>query len=242
NPPFVSVDSSGAVYIVYSDESQAVSTIELAIAADGKTFAAPKAISSDKVSAFAPQIAIDNNDNVFVTFYDRFGSPSTGFERDIIVIKSTDKGNSFGPQINVSNNPGQSEFSSLILDNQGRVSVVWEDTTGNAQRDVFAARSFDGGATFDSPINLSANLGVSFGAFGGADGNGNLFIGWTDDSGANTDVFVASLSPSSRGPADFTLTANPLIVSASQGGKVNLAVNINRLEGFNGNVTVSQPD
>src|SRR5262249_37371638 len=163
------VDSRGAAYVVYEDASQSPEAIKLAIAADGQTFAASKAISDSHVDAFAPQIAIDNHDNVYVTFYDRFVTPTNAFNRDIVVIKSTEKGATVGPQVDVSNNAGQPTSPPLILDSQGRVSVSWEDTTGDPQRDVFVARSFDGAATFGPPINLSAtDPGRSFGAFGGA--------------------------------------------------------------------------
>jgi hypothetical protein len=176
-----------------------------------------------------------------VTFYDRF-FPGNLINREIIVIKSTDKGASFGPQVNVSNNTGQSTFPSLILDKLGGVSVAWEDATPDAQKDILAARSFDGAATFGPPIDMSGDPGRSFGAFGGADGNGNLFVGWTDDSGANTDVFVSSLSRASTGPPDFALSASSAIMTVQRGTKPQLTINVNRVGGFSGNVTVTVPD
>src|SRR5262249_16971022 len=155
NPPYLAVDSRGAAYVVYEDASQSPEAIKLAIAADGQTFAASKAISDSHVDAFAPQIAIDSHDNVYVTFYDRFVTPTNAFNRDIVVIKSTDKGATFGPQVDVSNNAGQSTFPSLILDSQGRVSVAWEDTTGDPQRDGFVAPSFCCAAPLWPPVQPS---------------------------------------------------------------------------------------
>jgi hypothetical protein len=242
NPQFVAVDSTGAAYVVYQDSSQSVTTIKMAVASDGQNFGSPKVISDSQVLAFAPQIAIDKSDNVFVTFYDRFAPTSSTFNREIVVIKSTDKGATFGPQVNVSNNTGQSTFPSLIVGAQGQLSVAWEDTTDDPQRDVMVARSTDGGATWGPPINLSGDPGRSFGAFGGADGNGNVFVAWTDDSGANTDVFVASLSPSALGPPDFSMGTNSAALTVQRGTRVNIPVTINRIAGFGGNVTVTPPD
>lgn len=242
NPPFVALDSNGAAYVVYQDSAQQISTIKLAVASNGQTFGSPKIISDTQVTAFAPQIAIDRLDNVYVTFYDRFGLTSPVFNREIIVIKSTDKGNTFGPQVNVSNNSDQSTFPSMIVDDQGRVSVAWEDATDDPQRDVFVARSTDGGATYGRPVNLSANSARSFGAFGGMDASGNLFVAWTDDVGANTDVYLASLSSSAPGPPDFTLGSVSAIVTVPRGRRVQLPVSINRFAGFNGNVTLTPPD
>jgi hypothetical protein len=242
NPPFVAVDSTGAAYVIYQDSSTSTATIKLAVAADGKTFAPSKLVSNSQVSAFAPQIAIDKNDGVYVTFYDRFAITSSTFNREIVLIKSSDKGNTFGPDFNVSENSGQSTFPSLIVGDQGRVSIAWEDTTDDLQRDVLVARSTDGGATFGTPINLSASPGRSFGGFGGTDSSGNLFIGWTDDSSANTDVFVSSLSSSALGPPDFTIGTSSTTPIVNRGTRVNLTVSVNRFAGFGGNVTVTPPD
>jgi hypothetical protein len=242
NPAFVATDSAGAGYVVYQDNSQSVTTIKMAVAPDGQNFAAPKVISDSQVFAFAPQIAIDKSDNVFATFYDRFAPTSSTFNREIVVIKSTDHGATFGPQVNVSNNSGQSQFPSLIVGSQGQLSVAWEDTTDDPQRDVMVARSTDGGATWGPPINLSGDPGASFGAFGGADANGNLLIAWTDDSAANTDVFVASLSPTALGPPDFSMGTSSAALSVQRGTRVNIPVTINRIAGFGGNVTITPPD
>lgn len=242
NPPFIAVDSTGAAYVIYQDSAQSISTIKLAIAAFGQGFGVPKIVSDVQFSAFAPQIAIDKNGNVLVTFYNRLLAGSI-FNREVVVIQSTDKGNTFGPQVNVSNNAGQSTFPSLILGAQGQVALVWEDTTFDPQRDVLAARSTNGGVTFEAPINLSANAGVSFGAFGGADSSGNLFVGWTDDSGANTDLFLAKLPASGTGQTpDFALVFNPSSVTVDRGTKPSIDVVISRLGGFNGSVTVSGPN
>jgi hypothetical protein len=125
---------------------------------------------------------------------------------------------------------------------QGHVSIAWEDTTDDGQRDVMVARSTDGGVTFGPPINLSADPGRSFGAFGGTDSNNNLFVGWTDDSAANTDVFVSSLSSSALGPPDFNIGTSSAALTVTRGTKTNIAVSINRFAGFGGNVTLTPPD
>jgi hypothetical protein len=242
NPPFVSVDSSGAAFVVYQDSSTQTATIKLAIAADGQNFAAPKIVSDLTVNAFAPQIAIDASDNVFVTFYDRFGQTSATLNREAMLIKSSDRGLTFGAQINVSNNQGQSTFPSLIVGNQGSVIVAWEDTTEDAQRDVAAARSTDGGATFGPVINVSSNSTRSFGAFGGMDANGNIFVAWTDDLGANTDVYVSLISPSATAIPDFTMSVNPPTLTVERGHKVEITATVNRLFGFSGTVFVTAPD
>jgi len=242
NPPFIAADSMGAAFVVYQDSGSQTATIKLATALDGQNYSAPRIISDVTVNAFAPQIAIDGSNNVFVAFYDRFGQTTSTFNREAMLIKSTDRGGSFGPQLNVSNNSGQSTFASLIVGNQGNVVLAWEDTSDDPQRDVMAARSTDGGATFAPAINVSSNGARSFGAFGGMDAGGNIFVAWTDDFGANTDVFVSLLNPSAVEIPDFSLSVNPASLAVPRGNRVELTVTVNRFGGFGGNVTITPPD
>ena len=134
---------------------------------------------------------MDKSDAVYVTFYNRYLNADFSFNREVMLMKSTNGGATFSTPINVSNNAGQSFFPSVVPDSRGGVSIVWEDDTGNAQSDVFYVHSTDGGKTFGAPVNLSANPGVSTGAVGAADALGNLLVMWTDDSAANAEVFSA---------------------------------------------------
>ena len=143
------------------------------------------------MDAFAPRVAVDKSDAVYVTFYNRYVNADFSFNREVMLIKSTDGGTTFSTPLNVSNNAGQSFYPSAVPDSRGGISLVWEDDTGNDQSDVFYAHSTDGGKTFGAPVNLSANPGVSTGAVGAADALGNLLVMWTDDSPANPEVFSA---------------------------------------------------
>jgi hypothetical protein len=194
----------------------------MAIAPGGTTFTVKKNVSDATVTAFAPRIAVDPSDAVYVTFYDRFVNSDGSFNREIMLTRSTDSGTTFSAPVNVSNNSGQSFFPSAVPDARGGVSVVWEDGTGNDQSDIFFAHSSDGGRTFGAPVNLSANSGVSTGAVGAADALGNLLVMWTDDSPANTEVFsswaptgdstpVAAISPL---PGGTTVDAGAAVVFA----------------------------
>jgi hypothetical protein len=200
---YAAFDSKGAAYVVYNDIITSTPMINLAITADGKAFSSTKITLADNSFAFSPHIAIDKDDNIYVTFYNQTGKLAT-VNRDVIIIKSTDRGNSFGPQLNITNNAGQSTFPYLILDNRGNVNVLWQDTTGSrvGNEDILLARSTNGGRTFGKPINLSNNGGKSVGVFGAADKSGNLLITWTDDSSANNEVFVGFINLQSLGASD----------------------------------------
>src|SRR5262249_47315222 len=148
-----------------------------------------------------PNIAVDKNDNIYVASSECNGSCRTinGIDlnkTDVKVVKSTNRGQSFGTPVNVSKNQFSSLMPYLILDGRGNVNVAWQDATPDEETfndDILFSRSTDGGATFSTPENLSFNHGVSVGAAGAADSNGNLMVAWSDDSTANPEIFVAPL-------------------------------------------------
>jgi hypothetical protein len=187
-PLSVAFDSKGAAYLVWTDTGT-IETCRLAIAPNGTTFSVKKTITDGVVDAFAPRVAVGEGDAVYVTYYNRYLTTASTYNREVMVIKSTDGATTFSAQVNVSDNPGQSTFPAVVPDARGGVSVVWEDTTGNDQADVFFAHSSDAGATFGAPVNLSRNPGVSTGAGGAVDALGNLFVMWADDSSANSEAF-----------------------------------------------------
>ena len=186
-PLSVAFDSKGAAYLVWT-ATGTISTCRMAIAPNGTTFSVKKTITDGVVDAFAPRVAVGEGDAVYVTYYNRYLTTASTYNREVMVIKSTDGGTTFSAQVNVSDNPGQSTFPAIVPDARGGVSVVWEDDTGNDETDVFFARSSDAGATFGPPVNLSRNPGVSTGAGGAVDALGNLFVMWTDDSSANSEA------------------------------------------------------
>jgi hypothetical protein len=242
----VAFDSGGAAYVLYNSApvgvSGATAQIMLAVAAAGQSFATPKLISNKDVSAFSPQLAVDKNNNLLLSFYYRMSSASQPNNREITFVRSSDKGNTFSLPLNLSNNLGQSTNPFLIPDSSGNLNIVWEDTTGNSNGDIFFSRSTDGGATFGPPVNVSENIGVSSSSTVSFDSSGNLFIAWVDDSGANPDVFVASLNPSNLNAADFALNVVPAVVSIERGTRATFAININRQGSFSSNLVFLVPD
>ncbi|MEW6737279.1 MAG: sialidase family protein [Acidobacteriota bacterium] len=243
---YVAFDSKGAAYVVYLDGAASASSVNFAIAADGKRFGTPKIISDSRVPAFFPHLAIDNSDGIYVTFYNRTGTNAANQNRDILVVKSTDGGRNFGRQVNVSNDTGQSVFPFLILDNKGTVNVVWQDSVPEGGRlrptDIMFARSNDGGTSFSRPVNLSGNSGQSNAASGFADSTGKVFVAFVDDSSANTEIYTTTVAAPAANPVDFSLVFNPAQITGQRGQKGQITANISRTGGFSGNVTVTAPD
>lgn len=243
---FVAFDSTNKAYVVYDNNNLATPQVKLVTAAAGQPFGTPKVISDPAISTFAGHLAVDGNNHVYATFYNRFGTGVADFNRDIMVIKSTDGGETFGAQRNVSSNQGQSVFPFLAVGANGAVGVAWEDDTGNDLVDIFVARSIDSGATFGGASNLSGNFGVSTGAVTATDNAGKLFVAWIDDSAANQEVFLSSVTPTGNEPPpppppDFSIGFPQAVQNITAPGKTNILVNINRTGGFAGAVTVDMP-
>src|ERR1019366_6438925 len=204
-------------------------TCRMAIAPSGTTFSVKKTISDTTVDAFAPRIAMDKSDALYVTFYNRYVNADFTLNREVMVMKSTDGGTTFSTPVNVSNNDGQSYFPAVVPDARGGVSIVWEDDTGNDQSDVFYVHSADGGKTFSVPVNLSANSGVSTSAVGAADALGNLLVMWTDDSPANTEVFSA-WAPTGDSTPGVAIAPLPGGSTVDAGGTVRFVANVTQLD------------
>ena len=231
-PLSLAFDSKGAAYLAWTTDTAGgtvASTCRMAIAPSGTTFSVKKTISDTTVNAFAPRIAVDKSDALYVTFYNRYVNADATLNREVMVMKSTDGGTTFATPINVSNNDGQSYFPAVVPDARGGVSIVWEDDTGNDQSDVFYVHSADGGKTFSVPVNLSANSGVSTTAVGAADALGNLLVMWTDDSPANTEVFSAWV-PTGDSTPGAAIVPLPGGSTVDAGGTVRFVANVTQLD------------
>jgi hypothetical protein len=227
-PLSLAFDSKGAAYLAWS-AATAPFTCRMAVAPAGTTFSIIKTISDSTLNAFAPRVAVDRSDAVYVTFYNRYLNADFSFNREVMLMKSTDGGATFSTPLNVSNNAGQSFFPSVVPDSRGGVSIVWEDDTGNDQSDVFYAHSTDGGKTFGTPVNLSANPGVSTGAVGAADSFGNLLVMWTDDSPANPEVF-STWAPTGDSVPGATIAPLAGGGTVDAGATVRFVANVTQLD------------
>src|SRR5215207_84417 len=109
------------------------------------------------------QVDASSENDVYIVWQDSVpGSAGSSYKNyDIYFKKSSDAGTSFGKEINLSNNNGFSEHPQLATSGNN-VYVVWADNSFSVNREIFFAKSTDGGNTFGNPINLSNNLGDSY--------------------------------------------------------------------------------
>ncbi len=241
--PSVVFDSKGVAYLAYTQQASYVggiaSAIGFAVARDGRKFADPVSLTNPStINAFAPDLAIGPDDSLWIALYYRYVNADLTYDREVVVSRSTDGGATFQPTIDVSVNDGQSYFPSVGVGPDGAATVVWEDDTGNAQTDVFAVRSTDGGATWTAPVNLSADLGLCGSAANPVEGvggsgrsgvsvapDGRLLFSWLDDSPANPDVLFAAVTPAALAnqPPTASITAPAAGASVEAGVAIPFA-------------------
>src|SRR5882672_6558847 len=204
NSPRLAPDLLGNINVVWANDSPGNFEIFISRSTDGGVnFSGPKNISRSSTFSSNPFIAVDAGGNINVVWADI--NPAD-LNTDIFFARSSDGGATFSTAQNVSRSSGFSSNPWLTVDAGANINVSWEDNTpGN--RDIFFARSTDSGATFPTPVNLSADSGLSLAAQIAADKNGNINVAWQDHTPGISQIFFSRL------PADVGANQPPTIVT-----------------------------
>src|SRR5918995_462926 len=143
-----------------------------------------------------------NEDNVFVIWPD---NKTTTGKSEIFLAKSADGGASFKDILNLSNTTGRSANPELIISGDN-IYVTWlEDFNNTGNWEIYFKASNDNGTTFNKPINISNNTGLSEDPEIAADEE-NVILTWWDNSTSNGDRHVMY-----RASTDNGITFNPII-------------------------------
>jgi hypothetical protein len=108
---------------------------------------------------------------------------------DIFFARSTDGGLTFSEPENISETTGNS-FGPKVICEGNNVYVVWEEGPPGVGRDIFFARSTDGGLTFSEPENISETTGASSNPQISSEGS-NVYVVWEDTTITDSDIFFA---------------------------------------------------
>jgi hypothetical protein len=153
------VDSKGAIHMVWM-ENKGGYDIFYTRSSDGQTFTTPVPLSQDssKHNQDFPSIALDSSDNIYVAWVDdREAANGISQNHQIYFTRSTDGGQSFSEPIRASNMPERTGGSceccntSIAVSPDRHVYISFRSNI-NDRRDIFIARSLDGGTTFDTAI------------------------------------------------------------------------------------------
>ena len=120
----------------------------------GNSFSKPVNLSDDTANSQSPAVAISDSNSVYVVWTDNsIGTYETFF------TKSLDQGNTFSKVSVISGNVARS-ISPSISTYGNNVYVVWSDNAfGNPE--IFFTNSVDNGSTFNMPVNINEDTGIS---------------------------------------------------------------------------------
>jgi len=190
-PLGIATDSQGNIFIVWAEDLVAVQEIMLLKSTDeGVTWIHSDTdynISYDGApanDAFDPDIAIDNNDNIFVVWHQRPASDTS----EIHISLSTDAGNTWSGTSGdryISFRSGQiASNPDIAIAPNNDIYVVWDEPAiqGNSNTDrILYGKSTDGGATFNSETAdqpISAQIRFSGDAIVVIDDSSKVHVTW----------------------------------------------------------------
>lgn len=197
--PAIAVEPESRTWALVWQQGQ---EIRVVASRDGRSFSAPQKLSGkDRAQPLAPSVAVDRSGRIGVVWADT-SSRNPG----IFLSRSVDGGASFSPPHNLAAKTDLPLDPKIAFDHQGRSFVVWSGLS-EGSRDVFLARSTDGGKSFSAPKNLSANRFASELPAIAVDGKDRLYVAWRDKTPPTIQIW---LTRSTDGGESFS---SPRVVS-----------------------------
>lgn len=128
NQAHIAVDTSGRIHVAWVDEGEDESQAFYARSTDeGQTFSTPVNVSNVAGGRIEKVFVTTHQDRVFIAYNDRDRS-----SRQVFLVMSEDGGATLGNPEQVSSadrNRGQAHSVAMIADSDGRLHLVWIDST-----------------------------------------------------------------------------------------------------------------
>ncbi|HKU49762.1 MAG TPA: sialidase family protein [Nitrososphaera sp.] len=187
--PQIAVSGDNVFLVWYGNILSENSEVYFSTSTDGgENFSAPINLSNNTGSSTNPQIAILDEDTIFIVWEDNDPSISNSTSNEIVFRKSTDAGMSFGELVNISQSDAHSTSPRVASSSSGKVYVAWEDS-GAGSIIKFSASTESTSNSFSIPAELGPGIGFSIKLR--AMGADDVYVSWSDFA-ANKDVFFAS--------------------------------------------------
>jgi hypothetical protein len=196
--PSIAVDASGNVYVAWRDHRNGIDDMYFAKSTDGGASFGTNLRVDDSLGGGQedPSIAVDASGDIYVAWQD-----SRNGDFDIYLAKSTDGGAFFGTNLGVNDSSGGHQCDpSIAVDAIGDIYVAWHDSR-NGDRDIYLAKSTDGGASFGTNLRVDDSLsGGQWSSSIAVDASGNVYVAWHDSRNGDFDIYFAK---STDGGASF---------------------------------------
>ena len=172
--------------------------------ADAETFSTPIRVTINSESSLNPAIANDGT-NVYAVWNEVIPETNSN-HRQIFFSKSVDDGITWSiPQKLSNNNSGNARSPDIAIDGSN-IFVTWYDPSSGIN-EIYFSRSTDGGATWNTPQNISNARGQ----LPSIDNDGsNIFVTWDSGGGPNTGSLEVLFSRSTNGGMTWS---SPVVIS-----------------------------
>ena len=147
--PRIAADANGHLHAVFEGylEGSKIPDVFYSESSDqGKTWTAPKDISTTPGISTHPDIAVEKSGAIDVVWSDAGADVKSP---DIFFTRSVDGGDSWSPITDISNTPGASTKPAIAVGPDNSIHAVWCDTSkGETNLDIYYTSSTDGGKTW----------------------------------------------------------------------------------------------
>jgi flagellar hook assembly protein FlgD len=195
--PSVIVGQNGTVHVSWQDTEYGASEIVYAKSTDGGlTFSTPVNVSNDEAASVKVDMVMDAAGVLWMVWSD---------DSAMWLAKSTDGGNTFSKQAVVSAAAGKAPIGPKITIAGGTMHLTYQQSISLDLTHIMYLRSTDGGASFSTPVALTAVAGEATLPSVAADNAGNVYVAWQLRQGDERDVHMAR---SSDFGATFSASSN----------------------------------
>jgi hypothetical protein len=153
--PDVVVDSGGKVHVAWEDrrDDRDIRTSTTPVSA--LAFGASVLVNDDGGSSWQeePSIAVDEQDNVYIAWYDRRDT-----DPYVYLAKSTNGGQTYGSNVKVSGSTVAPQFEPEITIVGGIIYCVWQDGRTGIARDIYFASAPSDTLAFGSSVKVNSGM------------------------------------------------------------------------------------
>jgi len=182
--PAIAIDSSGALYVVWSEEVPG--TIEVYYRKStngGTTWSSPQRLSWNSGDSFFPAIALDSGDDLHVVWED-----FTPGYAEIYYKRSTDGGATWSAEESLTSTSGSSCSPAMAATLVNTLHVVWRDgTPGNEE--IYYKKSGNGGLTWSADKRITWTSGDSYFPAIAINSGTTIHVVWHDSTPGTPDLY-----------------------------------------------------
>jgi hypothetical protein len=183
--PALAIDSSGAIHIVWQDDTPGNDEVYYKRSTDdGASWTSVKRLTWTSGNSRGPEIAMGQGRDISVVWAD--DTPAE-YEFEIYYKKSTDGGTNWGAAKRLTWTPGTSDGPAMAIDSSNGVHILWRNYA-QGQGNLYYKYSLDGGTTWSTNKKMGWS-GIPFAPALGIDSAQTLHLVWQDYKPGKYDLY-----------------------------------------------------